>query len=185
MSVERDTTIPDKGFAMKRANACRIAVVVLSVLMLAPALTGCVKKKRAAATEPEPAGNPLNLGAAGAPAQGVVQRGGQRQVNQNLLQNIGKYYTLYRNENGRAPRNLQEFLTYLKSDPNARTANIPQALENGWIVMVFTPEPSSNQVLAYEKEVFQLHQNRLVLFGDGNSVQMMVEPDFQKALKAP
>ena len=38
MSDERGTTIADKGFAMKRANSCRIAVVVLAVLMLAPAL---------------------------------------------------------------------------------------------------------------------------------------------------
>ena len=44
---------------MKRANACRIAVMVLSVLMLPPALVGCPKLKKKAATEAEPTGNPL------------------------------------------------------------------------------------------------------------------------------
>jgi hypothetical protein len=182
MSGERDTTIYDTGFAMKRANACRIAVV-LSMLMLAPALAGCVKKKKA--TEPEPTGNPLKVGPGGAPAQGVVLRGAQRQENQQLLRSLGQYYTAFRAENGRGPRDLQEFLTYLNMDPNARTAKVPQTLESGWIVMVFTPEPSANQVLAYEKEAFQKFQNRLVLLGDGNSVKLMGEPEFQAALKAP
>lgn len=169
---------------MKRANAYRSAVIVLAVLMLAPSLIGCAKKKRAVAAPESPAANPLKPQPGGAPAQGVVRRGAQRQVNQQLLRNIGQYYVLYRTENGRAPRSLQEFLTYLKSDPNARTAKVPQALESGWVVMVFSPEPSANQVLAYEKEAFQQFQNRLVLFGDGNSVKLMTEPEFQAALKA-
>jgi type II secretory pathway pseudopilin PulG len=167
---------------MKRINACRIAGMVLSVLILVLSLTGCVKKK---AAESEVTENPLKPSPGGAPAQGVVRRGAQRQVNQQLLRNIGQYYALYRTENGREPRNLQEFLAYLKSDPNARTANVPQALESGWVVMVFTPNPSGNSVLAYEKEAFQQFQNRLVLFGDGNSVKLMTEPEFQAALQAP
>lgn len=173
---------------MKRANACRIAVVVLSALIMVPASAGCAKKKHKTATvqttaaTPAATGNPLNVQPGGAPAQGVLRRGAQRQVNQQLLRNIGQYYVLYRTENGRSPRNLQEFLTYLKSDPNARGAKMPQALESGWVVMVFSPEPSSNQVLAYEKEAFQQFQNRLVLFGDG-SVKLMTEPEFRAALK--
>jgi hypothetical protein len=170
---------------MNRLHACRILVLLLSLLMLSSVLLGCAKKKRAAVTEPtEPTGNPLKPKPGGAPAQNVVQRGAQRQVNQQLLRNIGQYYVLYRTENGRSPRSLEEFLTYLKSDPNARTANVPQALESGWVVMVFNHEPFSNQVLAYEKEAFQKFQNRLVLFGDGNSVKLMSESDFQAALKA-
>src|SRR5262249_15015049 len=141
------------------------------------------KKKKA--TEPEATGNPLRPEPGGAPAQGVVQRGAQRQVNQQLLRNIGQYYGLYRTENGRAPLNLEEFLTYLNVDPNARTAKVPQALESGWVVMVFTPEPTANQILAYEKEAFQQFQNRLVLFGDGSTVKLMDEPEFQSTLKAP
>ncbi|MGH7173906.1 MAG: hypothetical protein ACRELG_26815 [Gemmataceae bacterium] len=169
---------------MIRLHACRIALLGLSALMLVPVSAGCAKKKKAAATTakaPEAARNPLNVQPGGAPAQGVVRRGAQRQVNQQLLRNIGQYYVLYRTENGRSPRNLQEFLTYLKSDPNARTAKVPQVLESGWVVMVFSPEPASNQVLAYEKEAFQQFQNRVVLFGDG-SVKLMDEPKFQAAL---
>ncbi len=160
---------------MRRARACRIAAVVLSGLMLAPALPGCVKKRKA---ESEAAENPLKPQPGGAPAQNVVQRGVQRQVNQQLLRDIGQFYQLYRTEHGRAPQNLQDFLGYLKTEPRTR-----QPLENSSVVMVFTPEPSGSQVLAYEKEAFQEFQNRLVLLGDG-SVHLMPEAEFQAALKA-
>lgn len=165
---------------MIRLDAWQITEALLSLLLLLP-LTGCAKKK--AATSEAVAENPLRPSPGGAPAQGVVRRGAQRQVNQQLLRSIGQYHALYRTENGRAPRDMQEFLTYVKNDPNARTANVPQALESGWVVMVFTPEPSANAVLAYEKEAFQTFQNRLVLLGDGNSVRLMTEPEFQAALK--
>jgi hypothetical protein len=147
---------------------------VVPALLLALAVTGCKKK---IAEEPEGGKNPLMPNpAGGAPAQGVVQRGAQRQVNQNLMRNMGLFYNQYRAENGRPPRNLEEFKAYVKSDPNAR--NEAQALEAGWLVLVFPP----NQVLAYEKEPFQTFNNRLVLFADG-SVKLMEEAEFQAALK--
>jgi hypothetical protein len=167
---------------MIRSVAYRIVVVLLAMLM--PALIGCTKKKKAEGEAEAPARNPLNVQPGGPPAQGVIRRGAQRQVNQQLLRNIGQYHVLFRTERGRDPKDLQEFLAYLNSDPNARSANVPQALESGWVVMVFTPNISSNQVLAYEKEAFQQFQNRLVLFGDGNSVKLMAEPEFQAALKS-
>jgi hypothetical protein len=167
---------------MKRANAYRVTVMVLAVLMLGPSLTGCAKKKKA--VEAAPAENPLRPKPGGAPAQGVVARGAQRQVNQQLLRSIGQYHSLFRTEKGREPRNLEEFLAYVKSDPNAQAANVPQALESGWVVMVFNSAPSANKVLAYEKEAFQTFQNRLVLFGDDSSVKLMTEPEFQAALQA-
>ena len=68
----------------------------------------------------EATGNPLRPDPGGAPAQGVVQRGAQRQVNQQLLRTIGQYYALYRTENCHSPRNMEEFLAYLNSDANAR-----------------------------------------------------------------
>jgi hypothetical protein len=172
---------------MRRLDACQIVVGLLSMLLVGTPLIGCAKKKPAksetvqAETVTE---NPLRPSPGGAPAQGVVRRGAQRQVNQQLLRNIGQYHALFRTENGRSPRDMQEFLAYVKNDPNARTANVPQALESGWVVMVFTHEPSANAVLAYEKEAFQTFQNRLVLLGDGNSVKLMTEPEFQAALKA-
>ncbi|HTU94120.1 MAG TPA: hypothetical protein VMF69_28840 [Gemmataceae bacterium] len=153
----------------------------MGVLMLASLPIGCAKKNRPAETE-TPGKNPLKPGPGGPTAQTFVGRGAQRQENQQLLRSIGQYYVLYNTEKGRDPRDLKEFLDYLKNDPSARTAKIPQTLEDGWVVMVFTPNVSGNPILAYEKEVFEAFQNRLVLFRDG-SVKLMVEPDFQAALK--
>lgn len=149
------------------------------ILALALAPTGCHKRKKD--TAPEPQGNPLKPDqAGGAPAQGAVQRGAQRVVNQDLLRNFGIYYAAYRTENGRPPRTLDEFRTYLAGDPNAR--NQVAAIDKGWIVWRLDPPPSGSQVLAYEKDDFKLWHNRLVLFADG-AVQMMVQDDFEKALK--
>ena len=167
---------------MRRWRACHIAGMVLAALIVLSAPAGCTKKK---VGESEPTGNPLRPDPGGAPARNVVQRGVQRQVNQQLLRNIGQYYELFRTEKGRGPRDLAEFLNYVKSDPNAQAAKVPQALEDGWVVMVFTPNLSGDKVLAYEKEAFEQFQNRLVLFGDCSSVKLMTEPEFQAALKAP
>jgi hypothetical protein len=168
---------------MKRLRVCRIIVVLFAALMLAPSSIGCAKKKKPAAeaTE-EPAGSVLKPEAGGRTAQSFVGRGAQRQVNQQLLRNIGQYYVLYRTEKGRDPQNLQEFMDYLKSDREARGAKMPEALEKGGIVMVFNTDSSESQVLAYEKEAFEAFQNRLVLFR-GGAVKLMTEPEFQAALK--
>jgi hypothetical protein len=161
---------------MKRANASRIAVLVLCGLMLA----GCSKRKF---SDEEVTQNPLKPNPGGAPAQSFVQRAVERPLNQNILRNIGGLYVAFRAERGRPPKDLQEFLAYLTSDPNTRGGNETKVLEAGTVVMVFNPQLSGNQVLAYEKEAFQQLQNRLVLFGDGNSVKMLTEPEFQAALK--
>ncbi len=168
---------------MKRLDGYRIVVVMFAAWILLAPMSGCAKKQKAEAEAEAPAKNPLKPQPGGPPAQNVVQRGAQRQENQQLFRNIGQYYMLFRTERGRDPQNMEEFLTYVKSDPNARNAKMPEALEGGWIVMVFVPNISGNQVLAYEKEAFQQFQNRLVLFGDG-SVKLMTEPEFQAALKA-
>ncbi len=151
------------------------------VLVLVLTLTGCSKKKKD--TAPEPQGNPLRIDpAGGAPAQGVVRRGGQRQVNQALLRNFGQFYQAYKTDdpNGRPPRTVQEFRNYLVRDPNTR--NMVAAIDKGWVVFLLDPPPSANQVLAYEKEAFAQFNNRIVLLGDG-SVKLMVDSEFQAALK--
>ncbi len=167
---------------MKRLDACRIAVMLLAALTSASLPIGCAKRNRSAEAE-APARNPLKPGPGGPTSQTFVGRGAQRQENQQLLRSIGQYYLLFSTEKGRDPGDLKEFVDYLKSDPNARTAKLPQNLEEGWVVMVFGSNNSGSQVLAYEKEVFQAFQNRLVLFRDG-SVKLMEEKDFQAALKA-
>lgn len=167
---------------MRRLVSCRIAGVLLAALMLVPLPIGCAKKKRAASTPEEPTGNPLKPEPGGRTSQTFIGRGVQRQVNQQLMVSLGRYHLIFNTEKGRDPRDLQEFIDYLKSDPDARTAKLPQALEGGWIVMQLTPGNTGNRVLAYEKEMFQAHQNRLVLL-KGGAVKMMTEPEFQAALK--
>src|SRR5881275_1607561 len=110
---------------------------VVPALVMALLLTGCPKKKAAPSPPPESGENPIKPVASGGPAQGVVRRGAQRQVNQNLLLNIGKYHELFCTERGQPPRNLEEFKAYVKGDPNAR--NEAQALDSGWVVMVIPP----------------------------------------------
>jgi hypothetical protein len=168
---------------MIRLDAGRIAAMLLAGLMSASLPIGCAKKNKSAEAE-TPAKNPLKPGPGGPTAQTFVGRGAQRQENQQLLRSIGQYYVLFNTDRGRDPRDLQEFLDYLKNDPSARTAKIPQNLEDGWVVMVFTPNATGNLVLAYEKEAFEAFQNRLVLFRDG-SVKMMTEPEFRAAVKIP
>ena len=158
----------------------RHLLTIGAILLLALTLTGCRGKKKD--PEPEPEGNPLRPDpAGGGGAKNDVQRGAQRMVNQNLMRNLGQFYTLYKTDNSfRPPRTVEEFKTFLKTDPNAR--NELAALDKGWVVLVLDPPPSGHQVLAYEKDVYQKWNNRLVLFEDG-SVEMMEDTAFQKALK--
>jgi hypothetical protein len=154
------------------------------VLLLLPPLAGCNrKKKEEPPPDPAPQGNPLKPDAAGgAPAQGAVRRGAQRVVNQELLRDFGQYYAAYKtdDQNGQPPRTVDQFRNYLAHDPNAR--NLVTAIDKGWVEWRLDPPPAGSQVLAYEKDEFQLWHNRLVLFGDG-SVKMMVNDEFQQALK--
>lgn len=151
------------------------------VLTLVLALTGCKKHKDTAPEPTEPQGNPLKPDpAGGAPAASDVQRGAQVRVIENLMRNIGQFYQIYSAEKGHPPRTLEEFRTYLQSDPNAR--NEAQALDKGWLVLVLDPPPNANQVLAYEKEPYKKWNNRVVLLG-GGSVQLMTDAEFQAALK--
>jgi hypothetical protein len=158
----------------------RCGCVIGAVLLLALVLPGC-KKHHDPATESEH--NPLHQDpAGGAPARNDVQRGAQLRVNENLMKQIGLFYQFYRNDHdGQPPRTEAEFKAYLQSDPNAR--NEVEAFNKGWIVLVLDPPPNSHQVLAYEKEPYQNWGNRIVLLGDG-SVKVMVEAEFQAALKA-
>jgi hypothetical protein len=152
------------------------------VLVLALTLAGCKKHKGAEPEPPDTERNPLKPDpAGGAPARTHVQRGAQLQVLKNLMHNIGIYYQSYRTDNNdRAPRTLEEFKAYLQSIPDART--VAQAVDKGWLVFRMNPPPGANQVLAYEKDAFQLNNDRLVLFG-GGQVELLTEDKFQAALQ--
>ncbi len=153
------------------------------VVALVLTLYGCHKKKSDPPAPEEPQRNPLHQDpAGGAPAQAPVQRGAQRVVNEELLRNFGQFYQAFKTDdpNGRPPRTVAEFRTYLTQDPNAR--NLVAAIDKDWVVFRLDPPPSGSQVLAYEKDEYQAWHNRLVLLGDG-SVKMMVDSEFQAALK--
>jgi hypothetical protein len=164
---------------------CALQRLLGAGLIVALALTvaGCHRKKPDAPPPPEePKGNPLKPDpAGGGGARNDVQRGAQRMVNQNLMRNMGQFFVAYKSDHeDRPPRTAAEFKAYLQADPNA--SNEAAALDKGWVELVLDPPPTGHQVLAYEKDVYQKWNNRLVLFADG-SVEMMLDPDFQKALK--
>jgi hypothetical protein len=152
--------------------------VVLGVLLLTLSLAGCIRKAKESA---EPARvenqNPLNP-VGGQPAQSDIRRGAEIQVNRNELSQVAKYYLNYELENGKPPATQAEFVAYLRADRNFPEKMITP-LEKGHIVLVPNVKPTSNQVVAYEKHVFQKRNNRLVAFGDGR-VEMMDDPAFQK-----
>jgi hypothetical protein len=158
-------------------RAQRQGVRVLPAVFLALALAGCFRNRPSPTESTE---NPIKPNVSGGAAQGAVRAGAQRQVNQNLMQSIGQYYNLYRTENGRVPRNLEEFKEYVKSDPNAR--NVAQALEKGWLIMVFPANPGSNSIIGYEKEEVQIQHTHLVVCA-GGQVLRMTGPELEQALR--
>jgi hypothetical protein len=147
------------------------------VLLLALTLPGCRKRNTAPEPSEGPSQNPLNP-TGQQPAQGDVRRGAEIQVDRNGLKQLATYYVNFDLENNRPPASLQEFLTYLRNDRNF-PAKMIAPLEQGHIVLVPNVKPNANQVVAYEKHVYQKRNNRLVAFGDGR-VEMMNDNDFQK-----
>ena len=114
-------------------------------------------------------------GDAGPSAAMDVRRGMDSQKARNYLDQIGKFYTIYFNEFGRAPKTLEEFENYIKRDAQAEV----KALEDGLLTLNLKATLSTNVVLGYETESYR--GMRAVVFGDGH-VQMMNEQDFKAAL---
>jgi hypothetical protein len=167
-----------------------IRFTIGGMLLVALCATGCRKpvagnanpaggQTQPGVAQPNPAGNPLQVGVGQAPAQGDIRRGAERQIDQNLLTQIGKYYIQFNLENNRSPSSVEELLATMKDAPG----NFRQALQDGWIVLVPNAPTTSNTVILYEKNVYQKNNNRLAAFGDGHVV-LMPEPEFQAALKS-
>jgi hypothetical protein len=165
------------AMAVRRATVLRFLTVSLVMLLMALAVPGCRKKSTAPEPAEAPGPNPLTP-VAGQPAQSDVRRGAEIQVNRNDLRQIALSYANYEIENNRPPAKLEDFVAYLRSDRNF-PAKMIEPLEKGYIVLVPNVKPTSNQVVAYEKHVFERHNNRLVAYGDGR-VEMMNDNDFQK-----
>ena len=155
-------------------------------LMIALLLSsGCRKRNAASKEDDAPAAgggrNPIEAAAHGAPAQSHVLRGAQKRVNENDLRQLAQYYVMYQTENGRPPSSEEDFKTFVKQDPNARS--LAAALDEGNIVVVPNAQLSSTSVVAHEKQPFALRNNRVVAFGDGH-VETMQDEDFQRIIKA-
>lgn len=152
------------------------------VLLLALAPSGCRKHK----DEPEPPDtqrNPIVAAAdpaGGPPAANDVLRGSQLRAIENVMKNLHIYYMTFREERGHPPRTREEFKDYLKMEPDARF--LVQALDKDWLVLRLDPPPTSNQVLAYEKEPYKKWNNRVVLRA-GGAIKVMEDAEFQEALK--
>ncbi len=108
---------------------------------------------------------------------GHVQRGKERQTNQNDLQQIALFYIQFDSENDRPPASLEEFKTYVYKD----SPKLFQKIEDGSYVINFKVKPSSNTVVAYEKEP-DLNGNHLVVWGD-KATKLVSSSDLQKALQ--
>jgi hypothetical protein len=147
-----------------------VAAVALTVV-----LSGCSRRMRMQDEEPKENIMKPNTQA---PAQGALRRGAQMQVNKNTLHQMGIFYNMFCSENNRAPT-LEELKEFIKRDDRIGY----EMLTNGLIVLVpHRQQPGANQVVAYERDAFELHNNRLVLFGDGH-VDTMLDPDFQRLMK--
>ena len=95
---------------------------------------------------------------------------------QNDLRQIGIFYKAYQTEHRRYPKNLGEFLAYIKKE----APGIHRNLEKGNYVLVVTNKPTSERVLGYQKDQYKgMHS---VVMGDG-SVSTMTNKELQKNLQ--
>jgi hypothetical protein len=160
--------------------------VQVLILVAALVLTGCRKKSVVTAPVAVP-GPPVStapdphLGGAAQPghAKTIVRRGMERVEAQNQLRQIGIFYRTYKDEMGRDPARLEDFLEYIKRDATREY----ESLKTGYFVLNLKSRPTATSVLAYEKEPFN-DGTRLVLMGDCAVVKIMTDAEFQAALPA-
>lgn len=106
-----------------------------------------------------------------------VRQGAQRQGNKGMLHDLGLLFQNFFSENGRPPKNKDEFITYIKKD----APKTVEALQDETYLVRWNTPMNSNNVLVYERYALS-NGTRLVLKGDG-SVHTMTEQEFQAALK--
>lgn len=161
----------------------------LCSLLLAAALLPAGCRKKPVATTAVAAPNPAPAAAAPDPhlggarqtghAQTIIRRGMERVEAQNQLRQIGLFYRTYKDEMGRDPARLEDFLNYIQRDATREY----ESLKTGYFVLNLNRPPTPSSVLAYEKEPYT-DGTRLVLMGDCAVVKIMTDAEFQEALKA-
>jgi prepilin-type processing-associated H-X9-DG protein len=149
---------------------------ILAAMMLSLAAVGCAKEKPSPKTANPPPSTPRQAQGDIGDIGGHIVRGKQKLSDELELKNIGQLYIAYNlQRTGRA--SLKGFEDYIQRD----APKIYQALIEGRYIFIATDNPTSTQVLAYEKDI-DLNGNRVVLFGDGH-VETMKESALQAALK--
>ncbi|HJT77810.1 MAG TPA: hypothetical protein VJ739_11475 [Gemmataceae bacterium] len=161
--------------------------VPVLILVAALVLTGC--RKTSVATTPVAVPNPAPAATAPDPHLGgarqtghahtIIRRGMERVEAQNQLRQIGVFYRLYKDEMGRDPARLEDFLNYIQRDATREY----ESLKTGYFVLNLKRPPTPNSVLAYEKEPYT-DGTRLVLMGDCAVVKIMSDAEFRAALPA-
>lgn len=102
----------------------------------------------------------LNVDAGQAAAMHVTRAKDIQALKSDMTQ-IAQYYIQYETENNRAPANWQEFKTYMGNE----AAKFAKEVESDKVVINYGIKPSSNTILAYEKNP-DLNGVQVVVFGD-------------------
>lgn len=157
-------------------------------IFLAAALLSAGCRKKPVAATPVAVPNPAPAATAPDPHLGgarqtghahtIVRRGMERVEAQNQLHQIGIFYRLYKDEMGRDPARLEDFLNYIQRDARREY----ESLKTGYFVLNLKQPATPTSVLAYEKEPYT-DGTRLVLMGDCAVVKIMSDAEFQAALK--
>jgi hypothetical protein len=146
-------------------------VLIVAVLLLA----GCGDGKKGEQNE-QPR-NPL-LGGPKAGAGGL-RRTVDRPKVRNDLDQLYKFYNLFINDLGHAPKTLDEFKEYIKRDAH----QLYQRLSEGYYGLVVGTRPAGNSILAYER-VPDASGDHIVIRGD-HSLDTLKTDALNKALQNP
>src|SRR5262249_52243336 len=76
-----------------------------------------------------------------------VRQGAVRQGNKAMLHDLGLLFQNFQGENGRPPKNKDEFITYIKRD----APKTVEALQDETYIVRWNTPMSSNNVLVYER----------------------------------
>jgi hypothetical protein len=148
-------------------------VLAAAVMGIAASLStvGCSKKNR---EEEKPAPPPFQRNEGS--LAGMVKQ--ERTKIQNDFTNLAYYYLTYESENGKPPSKWEEFKPYIVRDG---PASLVSGIEEGRYVVLWKTKPSSNKVLAYEKQP-DVNGKQVVVYGDKHIVTISSE-ELKKALE--
>jgi hypothetical protein len=154
----------------------------IPALLAALWLTGCNKQSAQNTATQQPTqqqggGAQSLIGAPPGPAQGAFRRGLEIQAAKGPMDNIKLYLPLYKNDHGRNPRSLKEFIDYVQRD-HPQLAKLLQDEQLTLVLKDNMPGDALRAYMAYADGA----GNRLVLTEAGE-IKVMHQRDFDAALK--